>query len=169
VVGDQRLNLGRGQARWMQRGSPMTSAGFWADPVKTGQLEDPVAQLVFVGMCAMLGCARCSSSGSSRGRGCGSPCTARHPVVLPDGDALRCTARRAAHGRRRGRLACHRPTVLLCHHGVRASKRPSAAGGRVGQTDQVRTDRKLEDARGSQHPRAALPSNGACPRPRLRR
>ena len=38
----------------MQRGSRMTSAGFWADPAKTGQLEDLVAQLVQVGMCAML-------------------------------------------------------------------------------------------------------------------
>jgi hypothetical protein len=38
----------------MQRGSRMTSAGLWADPAKTGQLEDLVAQLVLVGMCAML-------------------------------------------------------------------------------------------------------------------
>jgi hypothetical protein len=43
----------------MQRGSRMASTGFWADPAKTGQLEDLVAQLVLVGMCAMLGCARC--------------------------------------------------------------------------------------------------------------
>jgi hypothetical protein len=34
----------------MQRGSRMTSAGFWADPAKTGQPEDLVAQLVLVGM-----------------------------------------------------------------------------------------------------------------------
>jgi hypothetical protein len=38
----------------MQRSSRMTSTGFWADPAKTGQLEDLVAQLVLVGMCAML-------------------------------------------------------------------------------------------------------------------
>jgi len=37
------------------------------DPAKTRQLEVLVAQLVLVGMCAMLGCARCSSSGSSTG------------------------------------------------------------------------------------------------------
>jgi hypothetical protein len=43
----------------MQRSPRMTSAGFWADPAKTGQLEDLVAQLVLVEMCAMLGCARC--------------------------------------------------------------------------------------------------------------
>jgi hypothetical protein len=47
----------------MQRGSRMTSAGLWADPAKTGQLEDLVAQLVLVGMCAMLGCARSTPSG----------------------------------------------------------------------------------------------------------
>jgi hypothetical protein len=31
-----------------------TSTGFWADLAKTGQLEDLVAQLALVGMCAML-------------------------------------------------------------------------------------------------------------------
>src|SRR5260370_136294 len=35
------------------------------DPAKTRQLEVLVAQLVLVGMCAMLRWARCSSSGSS--------------------------------------------------------------------------------------------------------
>jgi hypothetical protein len=35
---------------WMQRSSRMTPAGFWADPAKTGQLEDLVTHLVLAGM-----------------------------------------------------------------------------------------------------------------------